>query len=383
LQAPNRDYKVTFAIIAVAGGAVAVGLWARSYYPADAVTATEDGAAGAVHVEAEPVALETIELAVMTRGFLEPFETITVAGEVAGAVEVQKIEVGAQTEAGSLLFEIDNEIHVTTLARAMAEVDRRKAELDRATENQKRVAKLQERDSANPVEITQVNTDRAVAEAAHKQAKAAVDEATIQIERSTVAAPTGGVISRIHIRKGEHALPGQPMADIIVVDPLKLILQLNDREVVAFAAGDPVDINVPALGGEIFEGLILVIHPRATLDTRKFEVEVTVPNPDGRLRPGFYVQATLRGAADRNPSKRVLTLSRSAVFEQYRQTYCYVVRENSEGSTHVSLAPVETLPLLSSPMRLQLVTGLEEGDLVVTSGIQHLTHGAAVELDKP
>ncbi len=384
LAATKRERSVTVLVVVVSIAIVGAGLMIRRLVPDRASANTpEKRSISKLLVSVEPVRSELNDVSIVARGFLEAFETVTVSAEVGGFVKAQRIEVGDKVTVGSLMFEIDNELRVTNLSRAMADVDRRRAELNRANENYARVERLKKTDSANPTEVTRFSTEKAVAEAVLKQASAMVDEARILLDRTTVESPRTGVVALVYIRQGEYARPGQAMVDIIVTDRLKLITQLGDREVVAFSLGDPVAMTAAALGEESFEGVIHAIHPRAMMDTRKFEVEIAIPNAEGRLRPGFYVQARLRRSASRTASEQVLTIPRPGVFERYRQTYCFVVRAGDDGEDRAYLTPIETVPLLSDPQKLQVVQGVSEGTMVVTSGMQHLSHESVVQMRRP
>jgi len=348
-------------------------------------SATPTEAELGVPVQVAVASLREMVLEVATRGFLEPFERVTVSAEVSGYVQARLIEAADGVEMGDPLFRIDDALLRTALDKALADAGRVRSDLELAAENRRRIEKLMVEESANPTEELQVNTEYAKAEAMVRHADAVVHEARILLDKTVVHSPLTGVVARVHTRGGEYVHAGQPLVDIIEVDRLKLVAQLDDREVVSFAPGDPVTLFVPATPDVRVQGSVLRIYPSAAMGSRRFEVEVQVPNSDRRLRPGFYVEANLKRAEGTpgGPERaaRILTIPRIAIIEQYRRQFCYVIQfAGNEPFERVTETPIETVPLLSDPRQVQVVSGLAEGDRVVTTGLQHVTHGCEVRI---
>ncbi|MCH7526537.1 MAG: efflux RND transporter periplasmic adaptor subunit [Planctomycetes bacterium] len=321
-------------------------------------------------------------------GFLKPFEERRVSAEVPGYVASQAVEVSDRVTEGSVLFQLDGALRQAAMSKAEAALDRARSEHRLARENYKRVALLEAKDSANPTEVLQVTTNLEVADAAVRQAEETVEEARILLDKTTIRSPLAGQVARIHTRQGEYAHVGQPLVDLIETDRLKLAIQLGAREVIAFAPGDPVTMLVSAIPALRFEGRILWISPSARPDSRQFEVVIEVPNHDGRLRPGFFVQATLvprsDGAHRFEEAASFVAIPRMAIFERYRQTYCYVIRHQAGQSVERAFRTrIETLPIPSDPEHVRVISGLEPGDRVVTTGLPHVTHEAVVRVGQP
>lgn len=324
-------------------------------------------------------------LEIHPRGWLSAFTELTVAAQQPGIVEEQLVEVSDRVSKGDPLFQIDHALRATAIKKARAEAERAKSELELAAENLTRIERLNASESTNPTEVRQVRTKHAIARAVLKRAEASVEEAMLLEQQATIRSPLTGVVSRIYTRAGEYAHMGQPLADVMETDRLKLNVQLDDREVVAFNHGDAVTLRVPAMPGRRFAGRILRIYPGAQLDSRMFEIEIEIPNADGLLRPGFWAEATLLAklpTTDENdPSAAPLVIPRMSVFERYGQTYCFAIRA-SDGALRAYLTQIETFPLLSDPHNVRVVHGLSVGDRVVTTGLQHVTHEAVVQLDE-
>lgn len=346
-------------------------------------------AASGVPVEAVVAAEMTERVEVRARGFLTSWEEITLSAEVPGRVTVQAVEASDRVSSGDVLFQIDPALHEVVRDRARAEADRAAGELHQAEENRKRVQRLEADESVNPTEVLEVETALKSARAMVNEVGARLAEASLLVERTTIRSPLTGVVSAVHSRAGEFAQVGQPLAELMVVDRLRLMVQLSDREVVRISPGDTVELRVAAHPARLFAGSVLRIHPRAIADSRKFEVEIETPNADGGLSPGFYAEAVIRpngdvGAGDPATTSRarsVLTVPRSAVFEEYRQSYCYVVRGDEVGRVERAYrTAIRVLPMLTEPQMVQVLEGLVAGERVVTSGLAHLAHESVVHV---
>ncbi len=382
-MAGSRDTIAVFVVLLMSaalcvGGVVAMRWTRATEEPANVHPVEGTGAA----VSVARVAATKRSLEIDSRGFLVPFEELTVSAEVSGSVEKQLVDVSDHVRKGSPLFQIDNSLRDVAIEKALADAKSAASDVHNAEENARRVERLKETDSARPIESLDAETALAKALALAQRADAAVTEARILKDKSTLIAPRDGVIAHVYARQGEYARAGQPLVDIIVVDRLKLTVQLDDREIVDLTVGDPVSMVAPALPGHTFSGSILRIFPRAVPDSRKFEVEILVPNPDQRLRPGFFVEAKITPTPSQAAAQpMILTVPRLAISELYRQQYCFVVRQDPNGEAERAYwTPIETLPILTDPQHVQVVSGLHLGDRVVTTGLQHVTDGCAVRI---
>ncbi|NOT00878.1 MAG: efflux RND transporter periplasmic adaptor subunit [Phycisphaerales bacterium] len=331
----------------------------------------------------------TERVEVRARGFLMPWEDITLSTEVSGRVKSQVVEASDRVSEGDILFQIDPAGYEVARDRARAEADRAASELHQAEENRKRVQRLENEQSVNPTEVLEVETALKSARAVAAEVAARLAEANLLIERTTIRAPLTGVVSAVHTRAGEFAQFGQPLAAMMAVDRLRLMVQLSDREVVEVSPGDPVEMRVAAHPAEMFEGAVLRVHPRGATDSRKFEVEIETTNATGLLSPGFYAEAVIRprgeggagGPTTNGRGRSVLTVPRSAVFEEYRQAYCYVIRRDETGGIERAYrTAIRVLPMLTEPQMFRVLEGVEPGERLVTSGLAHLTHESVVHV---
>ena len=168
---------------------------------------------------------------------------------------------------------------------------------------------------------------------------------------------------------------------------LKLLAEVEDRDVVWIEPGQSVGLTTSAMPGWQFEGTVRRVYPQAALASRKFELEIEVPNPDRRLRPGFFMNGVI---TQPEPSEselagaRVVVVPREAVVERFGQRFCHVIYPGDAGKdAHQAVRTlVDVLPDLSDPRVLRVVSGLMEGQRVVTKGHQHLGERADVRIEE-
>jgi RND family efflux transporter MFP subunit len=343
-------------------------------------------------VSATPVRIARIERRVIPlqtefHGFLAPFTELSVAAQVPGEIVEQWVEVSDDVTKDQPLFKIDEVVRAIEHEQALAVQERANSEFELAEANWRRIEALPEQTSISMERIEAEKKYRA-AKADRHRAAAAVRQRAVLLERTTVKSPIDGVVSRIHLRRGEFTRQGQPLVDIVEIDRLKMLAEIEDRDVVWVTVGHPVVLTANTFPGETFDGQVHRIYPQALPTSRKFEVEIQMPNPDRRLRPGFFMRGTISMDMERqgetDPSG-VLVVPREAVVELYGQQFCYVVSAGGKppdtGATlQAQRTAVVVWPILSDPRSFQLVNGAAEGDYVVTKGLQHLSEQTTVRI---
>ena len=134
--------------------------------------------------------------------------------------------------------------------------------------------------------------------------------------------------------------------------------------------GMPVEVQVDALGGDVFKGSVSLIHPTIDAASHTFTVEVKVPNPDQRLRPGMFARVKMNFGTNERP-----LLSDKSVLKQTGSNDRYVFVEKGGKAIY-------TLVQLGVRIndKYEIVSGLTEGDKVIVEGNTGLIDGSEVEV---
>jgi RND family efflux transporter MFP subunit len=329
-------------------------------------------------ISAAKAQVRPISVTVSSRGFLLPYQQIQLSAEVSGPIRRQWVDVADTVSKDYPLFEIERASFKAAVDRAKAIVKQAESRLALAEENRETVRKMDQAAAAGVLETAEAELEYQRAEAVLSEAEAGWDEAQIALDKTEVRAPIDGIVAAIHRKRGEFAHVGRPLIDLIEVSRLKLKVELSGREVDVFQHGGRAEISVEALPGRDFEGRIALIHPQARPDSKRFVVEIEIPNPDGKLRPDFFATATLK-PKERASKPSALVIPLVSVFDVNGEHYCFVVRRtDTDLQDHASLTPIEFASILSDREHVQVTRGLSPGDVVATRGIQHLSDGCAV-----
>jgi membrane fusion protein (multidrug efflux system) len=273
-------------MLAVAGAA-AFFVLASCERPEPARPAAASSAPRAVRVARAE--LRPMERTLQVVGTLSPHEEATVAAQVAGQIERSYVDVGDATRAGQKMALIDTASYQALVRQASANVARATARAENVRQTLARVQQLQRDRVASASELDQAMADAAQARAEVQAAEAAAAIARLNLERSQVKAPFDGAVAQRIASAGDYVAIGTPMFRLVKTDPLRLRLQVPERESPAVRVGQSVRISVEG-DRDAHTGRIARIAPAIREADRVLEVEADVPNRGG-LRGGLFVRA--------------------------------------------------------------------------------------------
>ncbi|MFY9415758.1 MAG: efflux RND transporter periplasmic adaptor subunit, partial [bacterium] len=213
--------------------------------------------------------------------------------------------------------------------------------------------------------------DLRAAEAGVKQARAALALARRQLKRGTIEAPISGVVTALDAQVGALAGPGTPLMAIVNPNLIKVEFNLTERLIDKVAPGDEVVVRFLSLPGQEFSGVVTAVSPAADPRTGVFLVEATLENEAGLLAPGFFAEVDLVVDA----SEGNLVIPRSALLREGDQYYVYIVEGERARKKLVTLG-------LSDGEKVEVLSGLEEDDLVVVKGQHYLEEGSKVSISE-
>lgn len=224
-------------------------------------------------------------------GTLAAREEAIVAAQVAGQLEQTLVDLGKSLKAGEGIALIDTTSYEALANASAASLTRAKASAANAAQNLKRIQELQKDKIASTSDL-----DAAVAAAASGLAEVKAAEANdalarLNLERSRVKAPFDGVIAERIAAVGNYLAIGSPIVRMVQMDPLRLRLDVPERESVFLRAGQAVRVSLEG-DTNIYLGALSRVAPAIRADNRSLAVEADVPNPGG-LRAGRFARATI------------------------------------------------------------------------------------------
>jgi RND family efflux transporter MFP subunit len=191
------------------------------------------------------------------------------------------------------------------------------------------------------------------------------------LENTILRAPTGGVVSARNYDRGDLFAMSQPIYTVQQITPVKLLVPISETDYTRVKRGDKVSLTVDALPGKTFTGSIVRLYPTMDAATHTFNAEVRVPNTDRQLRPGMYARVRVDFG-----SSNSIVVPDAAVLKQQGsgQRVVYVLGEGDIVSIRV------VTPGRHFGTNYEILSGLEEGEQVLTGGHTNLKSGDKVEV---
>lgn len=249
-------------------------------------------------VEAAPSADPSAEAAgLVATGTTHPLHEAELAAKAAGPLAAVMVEEGDRVKKGQPLFRVDVsgaglQAEQAKVQLAGAEVGFRAAEIEL-----QRTKELAGRGSVSPVVLEQSQLGHDRAKVGVDQAKVALQSARKMVADAVVTSPIAGVIVKKHKSVGESVMPGG--GAVVVVHDLASVevrVRVPERAIGRVKAGDPAEVNFPALGSKR-SAVIDRVGSSVEASSRSVELVVVLPNQDGVLKAGMLVEVTLPAAA--------------------------------------------------------------------------------------
>jgi membrane fusion protein (multidrug efflux system) len=271
---------------------------------------------------------------------------VTVSADLPGLVESIGFDSGRSVRAGEVLVRLDTRQERAQLAAAEAQLELTRLNLERT------------RDLVAQGVVSRADNDRVVAE--NKQAEARVGEIRATIDRKQIRAPFSGILGIRQVNLGQYLSGGDPIVALQSLDPVYVNFAVPQQNVAQARVGGAVNSVVDDA-------------------TRNVQVQATLANPRGRLRPGMFVEAEVVVGE----SRPVVALPASAIGYAPYGDSVFVV-DDMKGPDGQSYRGVRQQFVKLGDARgdqVAVLSGLHAGEEVVTSGAFKLRNGAAVRVD--
>ncbi len=305
----------------------------------------------------------------MTRQEIEATVTGTSTGIIRSDVEVNvtaqrkgKItglyyDEGDTVKKGALIARFDTDEVMANLRKAEAELRRAEINLSNIEKEYDRKKTLFKEQLLSKQQFDDINARLLLARAALEDARAVYDMAKLQYEYSFIKAPVDGVIAERPVKVGDTVAPGQKIVSIVDPSLLYISAPVDEADVGRVSVGQEVRITMDAYPGRTFRGEVIRLSPIVTggrLETRTFEVRVSVPQDDIIIKPGMSADIEIITGRVRD----ALVVPSQVVIEEGLRRYVYVVE-----SGRARLREVETG--LFNWNLTEIKSGLKEGETVI------------------
>ncbi len=317
-------------------------------------------------------------------GTLDGMVNAQIHAQVSGYLKSQNYKEGDFVRQGDLLFEIDARPFQAALDKANGDLARAQANLDMTAIDVKRYTPLAKDNAISQQELDNAIQSNKGAQAALESARAAVQQAELNLEFTKITSPINGIAGIAEAQVGDLVGPSSlALMAVSTVDPIKVYFPISEQEYLwaaekrlaerrGSADGAQVKNNLELIlaNGRLYphKGNIVIADRQVNIKTGTIRIAGLFPNPDRMLRPGQY--AHVRFVVE--VIKDALLVPRRAVVEMQSTFYVVVVDNNDKAS----IRPVRTGATIGS--FIVITEGLKLGERVVVEGAQKAREGMLV-----
>ncbi|TFL13322.1 efflux RND transporter periplasmic adaptor subunit [Pusillimonas caeni] len=338
-------------------GVAGAGWWAgkQASQPQGPVAAAQPAKAeGGTQVEVAEVRLESMPRSATAVGTLRSKDSVVLRSEITGRITEINIEEGGKVKRGDVVVRLDDSV-------AKAQVQQAQASLALAVSQDRRAGELTRQGF-----ISKQARDEAASQLQVQRAALALAKA--QLQKTAIVAPFDGLIGLRNVSVGDYVGPGDVLVPIESVDPLQVDFRIPEQYLSLVHPGLKLRLRFDALPGQVREGEVGAVSPSIDVGGRSILLRANVGNADDALRPGMFARVDLQFADD-----QVLTIPETALVPSGEERYVYRVADGKAERLAVRIGQ-------RRGGRIEVTSGLSQGDEVVVAGLQKVIDGAPVKV---
>ena len=298
-------------------------------------------------------------------GTTAPVHGVTVSADLPGTVDTITFDSGKFVHEGDVLVQLDTRQERAQLAAMEAQRDLAKINYDRMQQ------------LVNEGVISRMDYDKSTAE--QRQTEANVGEIKATIQRKTIRAPFSGILGIRQVNLGQYMSAGTAIVSLQALNPIYANFNVPQQVMSQMRPGQNVKISTDGASGHEYSGRVNALESTVDESTRNVQVQATLANPENKLRPGMFVQVEVGVGAQRS----LFPLPASSINYAPFGDSVYIVTDlkGPDGKTYRGVRQQFVKIAGARGDQVGIVSGLNQGDEVVTSGAFKLRNGAAVAVN--
>lgn len=308
-----------------------------------------------ITVSVSPAAMQEFSENFSIIGTVNANNDITVVSETQGKVVKLYIKTGDYVKEGTVLADVDDELKQAAFLTAKTNHEKSRRDLER-------IEALYKEKNVSESDLEGARLAAAAAEAQFIAARR-------QLSDTKIKAPISGMIADKYINQGSMTAPGTPVANIIDISNLKIKVSVPEKDIFKLKTGDKVNLNTDVYPGKTFTGTVQTISSKAD-NGHNYPVEIIMPNnASSPLKAGMFIQAGFSSLGKR----QALTVPRAAILNSIKDPQVFVVQNGTARIRNIAAGR-------ESGNMIEVVSGLQAGEKVVTSGQSNLTDNLNVNV---
>ena len=289
------------------------------------------------------------------------------AFRVGGKVIQRNVQAGSTVSAGDVLLQLDPKDLQQTVNSTAAQVASAESQLKLAETNLNRYQQLYAQNAVSRATLDQYQNAYEVAQAAARQAYAQNTQGENQLDYSLLRADQSGVVSAVSVEVGQVVSAGQPIVTVVRDGEREVEISVPENRLSQLRQAQRLQVSFWALPNVTVEGRIREVSPMADQTTRTYKVRISLVNPPAEMKLGMTASVAVVDGAQR----AAVFVPLSALYQLDNNPNVWVVQNNT-----VALRPVQIGAFADG--KVEVLSGLQNGDVVVTAGVHKLHAGQQV-----
>ena len=306
-------------------------------------------------VEAQTVKMDTVSKRLNTVGHVRAKDLVVIKSELSGRIAALSFTEGGKVKKGELIVHFEDNEYKGAVQQA-------EGELEIAKSNYDRIAKLHEKKIESDKKLGEAEGSVKIAEGKLKQAKA-------NLEKANIRAPFDGTIGIINISPGAYVQAGTELVTLVDNSSVKVSFKVPEKNIHDVGVGQVVEIKVSAFKNQVFTGTIEAVDAKIEKESHSVEIKGIIPNPDNMLRDGLFANVSLIIGEKGD----TMTVDESCLERAGEIEFVWTI-ERGRAERHRVLTGTR------ENGQVEIIAGLQPGQIVVTSGQLKLSDGAKVKI---
>ena len=302
-------------------------------------------------------------------GIIDAAKEIVITTDFSERVEKVHVKEGHPVKAGQLLIVLDRRKQELRLARYRTSLKEAKATLTNAQKTLKRQEALFAGRNIPQSKLEDSQLVLKTARARYEEALAAVRLGERELADRKISSPANGQVVKRSVEPGETVNPGAALMIIQVVDTVRVITYVTEKDINHLSLGSEAMVTTPAVPGRAYTARIESLGTKADPDTGSFSVKLAIPNTEGLLRPGMTARVSLQGLKYED----AILIPDSALVDRSRRRVAYKVVDGKAKQ-------VEPVVALSTMDMVHVLSGLQAGDQLIVGGVENIVDGTPVKV---
>jgi RND family efflux transporter MFP subunit len=304
-----------------------------------------------------------------------PNRDVKVSSQVPGRVTELTVAEGDRVSAGELIAKIDDHSFRDQVTQAEAGVGTAQASVDNANQSLKRNEDLVNRGIAARKDLEDAQKEAATSASELKQAQAALSTARLQLSRTEIHSPISGTVVKRFISGGEQVdgTAAAPIVEIANLSEVELNANVPASDISRMKEGQSIQMTSAAMPGKTFTGKIVGVSLSVDPASNAGLVRIRIPNGNGDLRLGMFLGAQVPVETH----ARTLTIPPGAIYRgEDGNPRVFIVQGDTANVSEIKLG-------IETPDRVEVLSGVNDGDTIILAGGYGLTDKAKVAVGTP